>query len=58
MAIRTLVTRGYGNGTFSGSIALIVPRGYTIGEDFPVWTGESPADDLGTIWAPLERHLD
>ena len=31
MAIATVVTRGYGNGTFSGTIALIITRGYTIG---------------------------
>ena len=28
MAIRTVVTRGYGNGTFDGTIALVVLRGY------------------------------
>ena len=32
MAIRTLVTRGFGNGTFAGTIALVVTRGYAIGE--------------------------
>lgn len=31
MAIRTVVTRGFGNGTFSGTIALVVTRGYSIG---------------------------
>lgn len=31
MAIRTVVTRGYGNGTFNGTIALAVTRGYAIG---------------------------
>jgi len=31
MAIRTVVTRGYGNGTFSGTIALVTTRGYAIG---------------------------
>ncbi len=30
MAIRTVVTRGYGNGTFNGTIASVVTRGYTI----------------------------
>ena len=30
MAIRTVVTRGYGNGTFNGTIALVVTRGYAI----------------------------
>lgn len=28
MAIRTVVTRGYGNGTFNGTIALVTLRGY------------------------------
>lgn len=28
MAIRTVVTRGFGNGTFNGTIALVVLRGY------------------------------
>lgn len=31
MAIRTVVTRGYGNGTFNGTIALVVLRGYVAG---------------------------
>lgn len=30
MAIRTVITRGYGNGTFDGSIALVVTRGYAV----------------------------
>ena len=29
MAIRTVVTRGFGNGTFNGTIALVTLRGYT-----------------------------
>ncbi len=28
MAIRTVVTRGFGNGTFSGTIGLVALRGY------------------------------
>ena len=32
MAIRDIVTGGFGNGTFSGTIALVVTRGYAIGE--------------------------
>ena len=28
MAIATVVTRGYGNGTLVGTIALVVTRGY------------------------------
>jgi hypothetical protein len=30
MAVRTLVTAGFGNGTFSGTIPLVVTRGYAI----------------------------
>lgn len=32
MAIRDIVTRGFGNGTYSGSIPLVVTRGFSIGE--------------------------
>ena len=31
MAIRAVVTRGFGNGTFDGSIAGVVRRGYIAG---------------------------
>lgn len=31
MAIRTLVTRGFGNGTFNGTVADVVRRGYIAG---------------------------
>lgn len=31
MAIRTVVTRGYGNGTFNGTISLVVLHGYIAG---------------------------
>lgn len=34
MAIRTVVTRGYGNGTYNGTIGLVVTRGY-ISEEPP-----------------------
>ena len=32
MAIRTVVTRGYGNGTYNGTIRLVVMRGYQPGD--------------------------
>lgn len=32
MAIRTVVTKGYGNGTFAGTITDVVLRGYAVGE--------------------------
>lgn len=35
MAIRTVITRGFGNGTFNGTIALVVPRGYISGDAAP-----------------------
>lgn len=38
MAIKHLLTRGYGNGTFAGTIPLVVLRGYTPGIA-PVATG-------------------
>ena len=31
MSIALVVTRGYGNGTFTGTVADVVTRGYTIG---------------------------
>jgi hypothetical protein len=31
MAIRTVVTAGFGNGTFNGTIALVITRGYASG---------------------------
>ena len=33
MAIKTIFTRGLGNGTFNGTIAEVVTRGYTIGAE-------------------------
>jgi len=35
MPIRLLVTRGFGNGTFSGSIPFVVTRGYNISTIIP-----------------------
>ena len=32
MAIRTVVTRGYGNGTYNGTMPLVVLRGYVSGD--------------------------
>lgn len=49
MAIRTVVTAGYGNGTFNGTIADVVTRGYTIGAQAAVAAVE---DDTG---GPVER---
>lgn len=31
MAIRTVVTAGFGNGTFNGTISLTTTRGYSLG---------------------------
>ena len=41
MAIRTVVTRGFGNGTFNGTIALLVVRGYKTGVLTVAFTGSS-----------------
>ena len=32
MAIRSVILRGYGNGTFNGTIPLVSTRGYAIGD--------------------------
>ena len=40
MAIRTVVMRGYGNGTFLGTIALAVTRGFLAAADVGAAVGE------------------
>jgi hypothetical protein len=39
MAIRTVVTRGYGNGTFNGTIGLVTLRGYQSSQAAPAVGG-------------------
>lgn len=41
MALGHVVTRGYGNGTFAGTIPFVVTRGYTIGEVVEVVAGKT-----------------
>lgn len=48
MAIRTVITRGYGNGTFNGTIALVVLRGYAIG-------GAAAVAAAQGAWYPVQR---
>lgn len=43
MAIRTVVTRGYGNGTFNGTIKDVVLRGFSIA--IVVWSIVSKSAD-------------
>ena len=40
MAIRSVVTRGFGNGTFSPGVTLVTTRGYGIGAEQSQQTGE------------------
>ncbi len=40
MAIRSILLRGYGNGTFNGTISLVVTRGYAIGVSVLITTPE------------------
>ena len=49
MAVKTVVTRGFGNGTFPGSIALVVPRGYVSAAPPP------PPSFSGRTFAPVGR---
>ena len=46
MSIATIVTRGFGNGAFDGSVSEIVTMGYTIAE-FILWTVKP---DVTTAW--------
>ena len=48
MAILDVVTAGFGNGTFSGSIPFVVTRGYTINPVVSPWTVQS---DSSTSWS-------
>ena len=56
MSIPTILTRGFGNGTFNTTIQEVVTVGYTIGE-FILWTKQDPVvtswaeqDDTVTNW--------
>ena len=50
MAIATVVTRGYGNGTFAGSIALVVGHGFkSLPTDVP--------DDLCITFGQIDPTL-
>lgn len=47
MTIATVITRGFGNGTFNGTIPFIVTAGYNIGEE--VLTEDSTFAVFGVI---------
>lgn len=59
MAIRELVTRGYGNGTFNGTIAFVATRGYVAGDEVEVATTRGgyvpPPLQVFEDWRPQER---
>lgn len=44
MAVKHLFTRGYGNGIFNGTIALVMTRGYSVGTLLPLSIGKSDVD--------------
>lgn len=50
MSIKVVVTSGFGNGTFNGSIANLVTKGYTIGVVLSAWTVQS---DSTTAWSAV-----
>jgi hypothetical protein len=55
MAIRSVVTRGFGNGTFNGTIPLVVTHGYAIGVVIvlpPSRTWPIELQDAGRTWTP------
>ena len=49
MSIAAIVTGGFSNGTFVGSIPFVVTRGYTIGEAVIVTDGVSVSGDIITF---------
>jgi len=55
MTIRLVVTRGFGNGTYSGEIAKVVTRGYATSgwiaeaDDSTTWTEQTDGSDT---WTP------
>jgi hypothetical protein len=48
MTIANVVTRGFGNGTLTGTIPFAVTMGYSIGEDLGPWTDKAA---VTTNWA-------
>ena len=54
MGIRDIVTRGFGNGTFNGTIALVVTRGYSIGEAPPPLSYTGTLDAFSTRGGTLD----
>ena len=51
MAIRDIVTRGYGNGTYDPGVSSVVVRGYTIG-------GTGGTFDDKAVHSSLLKHFD
>lgn len=49
MAIAQVVTRGYGNGTYNGSVSEVVTRGYDIAEQ------AIPDNPYGSIGLPSNQ---
>lgn len=57
MAIRTVVTRGYGNGTFDGSTALVATRGYLAGAAVVPPPAPAVVRGGGPIFFPTFRQV-
>ena len=55
MAIKTIVTRGYGNGTFSGTIPLVVLRGYV--PDIVINDDGNPSSALRVIFRDKRKYV-
>jgi hypothetical protein len=53
MAIRDVVTGGYGNGTFAGTIALVVTAGYAIGAEVITGVDSTPLVSKPDYGVPL-----
>lgn len=61
MSIPSVITEGFGNGTFAGTIALVVTEGYTPGESGVVFATSSVAlegTNVATIYLSGVNHDD
>ena len=57
MSIALVVTRGYGNGTYNGSIADVSTRGYTIGAEVTPTAEPEPEVFTGGFFFQFEQEL-
>ena len=65
MSVALRVTRGFGNSSIVGSVADIVTRGYTIGDEASIWTeiaynagNWTEESDNSNIWTDVSDNTN